>query len=332
MPSLSPSVRPATDRCRWGRAKKVAKIELPDFEAARQADFRKEDMTPEQMRSMMKEKGIVPPRRWDERPFVINCSQSIVDPFDPDPEVNQVNKGRMQKLRELAARKYARPLSRICKYLPEFDEHAFATGEAVDVYVKAHETLARLSTSHSMQESDLLPFVTEKCLPEMVFRADRKTIHWKLLSHLEKPQFVRAARVDGGDVVRPSPSLCSLRLSPDSFLLSSWDQGIEFGQVTVRFHTQQLLAIYDRFGRSVRFPVASSLMLKLLPISLQSALWVRKRGQGCPGVRGVRELPEQLPGYLAHPWQGPAARLGSDSRAACYLPPPFVAVLAGYKC
>ena len=52
-----------------------------------------------------------------------------------------------------------------------------------------------------------------------------KTIHWKFLQSLEPPRVVHAR--------------CTDVISKDNI----------FGQVTVRFHTQQILAVYDRFGR-----------------------------------------------------------------------------------
>lgn len=52
-----------------------------------------------------------------------------------------------------------------------------------------------------------------------------KTIHWKFVKSLEPPRLVHAR--------------CTDLITKENV----------FGQVTVRFHTQQILAIYDRFGR-----------------------------------------------------------------------------------
>merc|ERR1712012_679547 len=57
--------------------------------------------------------------------------------------------------------------------------------------------------------------------------AKRKTIHWRFIKSLEPPKVVHARHAE--------------IVSKENF----------FGQVTVRFHTQQQLAVYDRFGRLI---------------------------------------------------------------------------------
>lgn len=237
----------------------MARIELPDFVKMRE-DPR--DMTPEQMRSMMKKEGIVPPRQWDERPIVVTCSADIADPFQPDAPPKSIRK----RVKDTAMKVYMRPVSKIVKYLPDFDRKYFAENDAVNIYRKAHELLAKLGTGEDrkVDEEDLLQYVTEKCYPEMLFRVNRKTIHWKWLGNLEKPQFVSAQIREGaGSVSLISP------LTHFLILLLCHSQGMVFGQVTVRLHSQQvhdsrsrpfffctnchllfqILAVYDRFGR-----------------------------------------------------------------------------------
>ncbi|PSN42013.1 putative 39S ribosomal protein L45 [Blattella germanica] len=60
---------------------------------------------------------------------------------------------------------------------------------------------------------------------EIMHNCVNKTIHWKFVKSLEPPRVVHAR--------------CTDVISKDNI----------FGQVTVRFHTQQILAVYDRFGR-----------------------------------------------------------------------------------
>lgn len=48
------------------RAGKFLKIELPEFN--------EDAMTPEKMRQKMKERGVLPPRPWMERPFCISAT------------------------------------------------------------------------------------------------------------------------------------------------------------------------------------------------------------------------------------------------------------------
>ncbi|NXO58177.1 RM45 protein, partial [Aramus guarauna] len=67
--------------------------------------------------------------------------------------------------------------------------------------------------------------VTERCYPEMVRGNRYKTIRWSFVESLEPPRVVHV-RCD-----------------------SIMNRGNLYGQVTVRMHTRQILAIYDRFGR-----------------------------------------------------------------------------------
>ncbi len=71
----------------------------------------------------------------------------------------------------------------------------------------------------------LLAYVTEKAYPEMIHNVEKKTLYWKLIKSLEP---ARVVQVRTADVV-----------SKDNL----------YAQVTVRFLTQQVLAVYDRFGR-----------------------------------------------------------------------------------
>ena len=58
--------------------------------------------------------------------------------------------------------------------------------EAADIYKRAHEALAELD------EDKMHALVTEKCFPEMMYMARRKTIKWKYLKSLEAPRVVQA--------------------------------------------------------------------------------------------------------------------------------------------
>jgi hypothetical protein len=61
------------------RAKKVLKVDLPDFQEMRLDD----KLTPEQIRSRLKEKGVVPPHVYNERPIFMSCTNGILDPYVP---------------------------------------------------------------------------------------------------------------------------------------------------------------------------------------------------------------------------------------------------------
>ncbi|NXC34497.1 RM45 protein, partial [Campylorhamphus procurvoides] len=77
----------------------------------------------------------------------------------------------------------------------------------------------------SFNKQKLHSLVTERCYPEMVRGNRYKTIRWRFVESLEPPRVVHV-RCD-----------------------SLVNRGNLYGQVTVRMHTRQTLAIYDRFGR-----------------------------------------------------------------------------------
>ncbi|NXO00316.1 RM45 protein, partial [Rhinopomastus cyanomelas] len=77
----------------------------------------------------------------------------------------------------------------------------------------------------SFNKQKLHSLVTERCYPEMVRGNRYKTIRWSFLESLEPPRVVHIR--------------CN----------SIMNRGNLYGQVTVRMHTRQTLAIYDRFGR-----------------------------------------------------------------------------------
>merc|ERR1711879_8929 len=109
---------------------------------------------------------------------------------------------------------------KIRSYDEDFDPRTFVD-EALEIYKAAHDCLA--SCEHEL----LHKYATEKAYPEMMHMAQRKTIHWRFIKSLEPPRVVHARHTE--------------IVSKDNM----------FGQVTVRFHTQQVLAVYDRFGRLI---------------------------------------------------------------------------------
>lgn len=62
---------------RKARAKKILKIELPDFNELRS----KTKLSPDEYISKLKEKGIAPPRNYKEKPISISCIQGVLDPY-----------------------------------------------------------------------------------------------------------------------------------------------------------------------------------------------------------------------------------------------------------
>ncbi|XP_050341089.1 probable 39S ribosomal protein L45, mitochondrial [Bactrocera neohumeralis] len=199
------------------RAQKFVKLDLPNFHE------KPGDLTQEEIRSRLKERGVLPPRPWLERPFHISCTGGIFEAYVPpegDGKKSFISSvGAKQKLEFLEKKsKSVMAVRKIRSYEEEFSTDDFAS-EAQDIYIAAHNQMAA-KNKHQLRE-----FVTERCYPEMMHNVRDKTIHWRFLQSLEPPRLVHARVTD--------------IVSKENL----------YAQVTVRFHTQQMLAIYDRFGR-----------------------------------------------------------------------------------
>lgn len=201
------------------RARKVIKVELPEM------DEKFSDMTPEKQRQKMKERGVAPPRPYMERPFFISCTGGIFEAYVPIEGDGVWEKaGGMkgmakEKLQFLEKKgKSMMAVRKIRSFDEEFEPPEFAL-QAQETYRLAHEKMV------NKNKYELREYVTEKAYPEMMHNIKDKTIRWELLKSLEPPTVIHAR--------------CTDVISKENI----------FGQVTVRFHTQQKLAIYDRFGR-----------------------------------------------------------------------------------
>ncbi|XP_055607688.1 probable 39S ribosomal protein L45, mitochondrial [Uranotaenia lowii] len=199
------------------RKQKFIKVDIPNM------NERVEDMSQEQIKTRMKERGMLPPRPWMERPFYISCTGGVFEPYIPpegDGKMSAVSKEGAKQKFELAEKKVKSMMAirKIRNYDEDFESKDFAH-EAQDLYVKAHTILAE-KNKYLLRE-----VVTERAYPEMMHNIKDKTIRWKFLKSLEPPHVVHAR--------------CTDVITKENI----------FAQVTVRFHTQQMLAIYDRFGR-----------------------------------------------------------------------------------
>lgn len=111
-------------------------------------------------------------------------------------------------------------IRKIRSYEEDFSPSTFAE-TAQDIYIRAHEAL--MTTTED--DKAICEYVTERLYPEINVNMSKKTIRWKFLGSIEPPRVVHARQ---------------------THLISK--ENI-FAQITVRLHTQQSLAIYDRFGR-----------------------------------------------------------------------------------
>ncbi|KAJ0172061.1 hypothetical protein K1T71_012034 [Dendrolimus kikuchii] len=201
------------------RKGKVLKVELPDFNE----DVNK--LSPEKIRQKMKERGLLPPRAWMERPFYISATGGVFEPYIPpegDGKASLVSPARAKQAVQLLEKKSKSMMAirKIKSFDEEFDSSEF-TSIAQNIYIKAHESLA------NNDKKALRVYVTEKAYPEFRHNSHLKTIHWKFLDSLEPPRVVHAR--------------CTDVVTKENI----------FGQITVRFHTRQQLAVYDRFGRLI---------------------------------------------------------------------------------
>ena len=200
------------------RTQKYLKIDLIDHDFERKRS--REEVTPEELKEKMKKMGIEPSQPYSEKPFYISSTGAILDAYVPaegDGKASLLSKDGAQQMLDKGKGKGKTMSSvrQIRKYEEEFDPRTFVD-EALEIYIAAHKALAN-------NETDLLhKYATEKAYPEMINMAKRKTIHWNFIKSLEPPKVVHARHAE--------------IVSKENF----------FGQVTVRFHTQQQLAVYDR--------------------------------------------------------------------------------------
>ncbi|XP_054260513.1 probable 39S ribosomal protein L45, mitochondrial [Macrosteles quadrilineatus] len=204
------------------RAKKVIKVELPDYDKASRSV---NELSKEEIRSIMKEKGILPSSPWMERPYFISTTGEIVEPYVPpegDGKVSFITKeGAKQNIEFIGKKgKSLLALRKLRKFDDDFELDDFLI-TAQDVYMKAHNAMMKVRED----KEELQLYVTERAYPQMIHNVEDKTIHWKMIGLLDPPRLVQARTVE--------------IISKDNL----------FCQLTVRFHTQQTLAIYDRFGR-----------------------------------------------------------------------------------
>ncbi|BET00943.1 ribosomal protein, L45 [Nesidiocoris tenuis] len=202
------------------RGQKFIKIDLPDYKELAGGS---EGMSTEEMKSRLKERGLLPDRYWPERPFFILSTSMVFEPYVPpegDGKVSIVTaQGAKQKL-ELVEKKGRSMLAlrKIRNYEEDFSLKVFPD-EAQEIYQKAHEAMV------NKNRDDLPKYVTEKAYPEVLSNIGDKTIVWEFLGSIEPPRVVHIR--------------CTDVVTKENI----------FAQITVRFHSQQRLAVYDRFGR-----------------------------------------------------------------------------------
>ncbi|KAI7795014.1 39S ribosomal protein L45, mitochondrial [Triplophysa rosa] len=167
--------------------------------------------------------GVVVRQEYMERAINISCTAGIFDPYVPpegDARLSALSKEglkqRAEQLRQSAASQLA--IRKIKDHDPEFSTKEFPV-RAQEIFIEAHAALTQFN------KEKLHSLVTERCYPEMVRGNRYKTLRWRFIESLEPPRVVHAR----------CPDMIS--------------KGNLYGQVTLRMHSRQTLAIYDRFGR-----------------------------------------------------------------------------------
>lgn len=171
----------------------------------------------------MKEHGILPARPWMETEYYISSTGAVFEGYIPpegDGKVSPVStQGAKQSLQFLEKKtKTMLSIRKIKQFDEDFETKEFCK-HATDIYLKMHEAMA------AGDKDGLIQYVTERAYPEVIHNIQNKSIRWKYIKDIELPRIVHARHTD----VVTKENI--------------------FAQVTVRFHTQQVLAIYDRFGR-----------------------------------------------------------------------------------
>jgi large subunit ribosomal protein L45 len=202
------------------RTQKIIKVDLPDYESLSKPI---EEVTKEEMKAKMKEKGVLPDRPWTEHPIYISSTAGVFEPYVPPEADGKVSfitpKGAKQKLEFVEKKsKSMMALRKIRSFEEDFEYHIFLK-EAQEIYINAHKAMM------NKDRDKLSQYVTERAYPEIADNIGDKTIHWSFLESVEPPKVVHIR--------------CTDVISKENI----------FSQITVRFHTKQVLAVYDRFGR-----------------------------------------------------------------------------------
>merc|ERR1711862_43730 len=189
-----------------------------------QRQFGKE-WDPARQRERLKKEGRLPPRNSAELGIVLASTGDVFEQFVPpegDGVASIVSKdGVKDRGKQLLTKGNS---WRHARKIQAFDED-FDTSDFAEVAYKIYCDAQNLMQNFEENEDDLHDLITEKAWPELVHTLKKKTFRWKMIEQIEAARVVH---------VRTTELLIKENL---------------YGQVTVRFHTKQIMAIYDRFGR-----------------------------------------------------------------------------------
>lgn len=200
---------------------RAAKVYRPTKELLKMFDSSVK-FTPEEERSHRKRLNLyLDQHHVIEDNVAFRSTGQLIDPYDPPDGDGKFSftKGNIKKSLTTPVMKLLH-LQKIKSMDIEFDKATFAQ-IALEKYKKAHEAMMR------RDEEDLCRYVTPVVYALMLKNAERKTIRWEYLGSIEEPRMVKTC-------------------------MGEEDTVSVFAQITVRFHSEQKLAIYDRFGRLIQ--------------------------------------------------------------------------------
>ncbi|VDK34316.1 unnamed protein product [Taenia asiatica] len=190
-----------------------------------------ERATSSEIRDHLRRNGLMPPLLFQEHRINLTHSGRIFDEYVPpegDGKSSLLSTGTITDVRDSVVKKAktTRAALRIRKHKPTFSTSSFPS-EADAIYKEVHTLLPKF---YDNQER-ILELTTEKAFVEMTEGLKLRTLHWEFVGSLEPPRVVscRTEEAMGRDNM--------------------------FGQVTVRFHTQQHVELV--FQLSENDPISS---------------------------------------------------------------------------
>ncbi|CAP33598.1 Protein CBR-MRPL-45 [Caenorhabditis briggsae] len=208
------------------RGRKTLLVELPE-DSARE---RESEMPPGEMRTELLKRGLNPykeaqPRVWNEAQVTFQSIYGIADPYVP-PETpasfTDVN-NKFDEVKQRLQHKFYNwrmGTNRIRKKqgFEKFDVKTFCA-KAEDIYERAHKAM------EARDKKEMYRCITEYAFAKMWPDVENGSVRFELVSIVEPSRVVAVRCFDN---------------PPKS--------GNDIAQITVRMHTRQKLALYDRFG------------------------------------------------------------------------------------
>lgn len=202
------------------RRLKVDTRPLDDF-------LRIQEPTSRQYKLYMRRHGLRNTVTFEENPIDITTTEEVVEPYVPkegdgrssflSDRTEILDKARTKVTGKVRSLRDVRLLK---KWEETFNKKTIAS-ELQNIYIESQKLLQDFKNN----KDALFDYVTEHAYTGMTFGLDKKTFRWEFVESVEPPK------------------LCQVRVQ------EVMAKSNLFAQLTIRMHTRQKLAIYDRFGR-----------------------------------------------------------------------------------